>query len=92
MKKIFIPLLLIVFPVIAYALNVHEFKAHINDYAAVVAPATFQKPENCPSEFEKTGSTRIVVSIIPGLRGENNEEYAITTARTWKTGQKGKDK
>jgi len=91
MKKTVILILLLLFPCLAYTLDVPPLRGHVNDYAALLSPATVQELEQRLSDFERSDSTQIVVLIIPTLSGENLEEFSIKVAENWKIGQKGVD-
>lgn len=75
----------------AFGLEVPPLKARVNDYAAVLAPATERQLENSLAAFEDAESTQIVVLTIPELEGEPIEGFAIRVAEQWKIGQKGLD-
>jgi uncharacterized protein len=91
MKKTAIVILLLLLPCMVHALEVPPLRGHVNDYAALLSPATVQELEQRLSDFERSDSTQIVVLIIPTLSGENLEEFSIKVAENWKIGQKGVD-
>jgi uncharacterized protein len=91
MKRTVIVILLLLIPCLAQALEVPPLRGHVNDYAALLSPATVQELEQRLSDFERSDSTQIVVLIIPTLSGENLEEFSIKVAENWKIGQKGVD-
>jgi uncharacterized protein len=63
----------------------------VNDYAAILAPATVQQLENSLKTFEADQSTQLVVLTIPSLEGEVLEEFSIRVAEQWKIGREGLD-
>ena len=91
MKKILVILVLCLFPLVAYPLDVPPLRGHINDYAAILSPAVSQELERRLSDFERSDSTQIVVLTLPTLAGDNLEEFSIKVAESWKIGQKGVD-
>lgn len=84
-------LILFLFPVMAYALDVPPLRAHVNDYAGMLSTGTVQELERSLTAFERSDSTQIVVLTIPALGGENLEEFSIRVAESWRVGQKGVD-
>jgi uncharacterized protein len=78
-------------PSVARALPVPPLTAHINDYAHMISERVAAGLERELAELEKTDSTQIVVLTIPGLEGENIEEFSIKAAEAWKIGSKGAD-
>jgi uncharacterized protein len=78
-------------PSVARALPVPPLTAHINDYAHMISEPVAGELERELAGLEKTDSTQIVVLTIPGLEGENIEEFSIKVAEAWKIGSKGVD-
>ena len=78
-------------PLVAGALSVPPLTAHVNDYAHMISGQTAAGLERELAGLEKTDSTQIVVLTIPGLEGENLEEFSIKVAEAWKIGSKGVD-
>jgi uncharacterized protein len=76
---------------VASALPVPPLVAHINDYAHMISAPAAQELERELAELEKSDSTQIVVLTIPGLEGEDLEEFSIKVAEAWKIGSKGID-
>ena len=75
----------------AGALPVPELSGHVNDYARMISPAAAQGLERDLTKFEASHSTQIVVLTIPGLKGENLEDFSIKVAESWKIGHKDID-
>ncbi|HTP65075.1 MAG TPA: TPM domain-containing protein [Geobacteraceae bacterium] len=88
--KYFLAIIVALFSLVttAFALDVPQLRGHVNDYAAVLSPATVQELEATLTEFERTDSTQIVVLTIPSLEGENIEQFSIKVAEAWRIGQK----
>lgn len=78
-------------PARAAALEVPSLSAHVNDYAGMLSQQTAGDLERFLTEFERSDSTQVVVLTIPGLEGENLEEFSIKVAEAWKVGWKGID-
>jgi len=78
-------------PINAAALEVPRLKGHVNDYAAMLSPASERQLEALLTDFEQKESTQIVVLTIPSLQGDSLEDFSIRVAETWKIGQKKLD-
>jgi len=78
-------------PLSARALPAPELRGHVNDYGHMIGPETAAGLERALVRFEGTDSTQIVVLTIPGLEGENLEEFSIKVAEAWRIGSKGVD-
>lgn len=91
MRRFIITILFLLLPCVASALDVPPLRAHVNDYAAILSPATVERLEQALADFERSDSTQIVVLTIPTLEGENLEEYSVKVAEAWRIGQKGVD-
>ena len=75
----------------AMALDVPTLKGHVNDYAAMLSPASQRQLEAVLTDVEQKDSTQIVVLTIPSLEGDSLEDFSIRVAEAWKIGQKGTD-
>ena len=73
------------------ALEVPPLRGYVNDYAAMISPATRNRLEEELKGFEQTDSTQLVILTIPSLEGEPIESFSIRVGEIWKIGQKGKD-
>ncbi|MGB3212175.1 MAG: TPM domain-containing protein [Desulforhopalus sp.] len=73
------------------AREVPPLTARVNDYAAMLSPATRQQLESVLAALEKDESTQLVVLTINSLDGENLEEYSLKVVEKWQLGQKGID-
>ena len=82
---------LLLLPSPSMALEVPALTARVNDYAAILSPATVQQLEGSLKAFETDQSTQIVVLTIPSLEGEVLEEFSTRVFERWKIGQKGHD-
>ena len=69
MNKLLAILLFLFLPWTAYALDVPQLSAHVNDYAGMLSPAAKQELERSLADFERSDSTQIVVLTIPTLAG-----------------------
>ena len=75
----------------AKALAVPSLTGRVNDYAAMLSPATRQQLDNVLASLEKEDSTQLAVLTINSLEGENLEEFSLQVAEKWRLGQKGLD-
>ncbi|MDK9706483.1 MAG: TPM domain-containing protein [Desulforhopalus sp.] len=75
----------------ALAIEVPKLIARVNDYAAILSPATRQQLEDSLAKLEREESTQIAVLTITSLQGEVLEEFSLKVAETWRLGQKGRD-
>jgi uncharacterized protein len=75
----------------AFALAVPKLTGRVNDYAAMLSPATRQQLESVLADFERQESTQLAVLTIPSLEGAVLEEYSLQVAESWRLGQKGRD-
>jgi uncharacterized protein len=75
----------------AAALEPPPLTARVNDYAAILSPATRQQLENVLTDLERKESTQLAVLTITSLEGANLEEFSLKVAETWRLGQKGRD-
>jgi uncharacterized protein len=73
------------------AASLPKLTGRVNDYAAMLSPATRQQLENVLARFEQEESTQLVVLTIPSLDGAVLEEFSLKVAETWRLGQKGRD-
>jgi uncharacterized protein len=76
---------------ICWALEVPALKGRVNDYAAILSPATRSQLEQALAAFEAAESTQIVVLTIPSLQGESIETFSMQVAEQWRIGQKKLD-
>ena len=70
------------------ALDVPPLRGRVNDYGALLSPATINQLETILKDLETTDSTQIVVLTIPSLQGDNLENFSLKTAETYEIGQK----
>ncbi len=75
----------------ANALEVPPLKSRVNDYAAMLSPATVSQLENSLALFEQQQSTQLVVLTVASLAGDSLEDFSLRVADTWKIGQQGRD-
>jgi uncharacterized protein len=75
----------------AFALEIPPLKGRVNDYAAMLAPATVDQLERSLAAFEQEQSTQIVVLTVASLEGDSLEDFSLRVAETWKIGRQGLD-
>lgn len=75
----------------ASARDIPSLTARVNDYAAMLAPATRQQLESVLAALEKEESTQLAVLTIDSLQGENLEEFSLKVVEKWQLGQKRLD-
>ncbi len=75
----------------ATARDIPSLTARVNDYAAMLSPATRQQLESVLTSLEKEESTQLAVLTIDSLQGENLEEFSLKVVEKWRLGQKGLD-
>jgi uncharacterized protein len=73
------------------ARDIPSLSARVNDYAAMLSPATRQQLESVLAALEKEESTQLAVLTIDSLQGENLEEFSLKVVEKWRLGQKGLD-
>src|SRR5512146_572764 len=88
---LYLTLLFFVIPREVCALEVPRLKGRVNDYAAMLSPATVRQLEASLKELEQSDSTQIVVLTIPSLEGDSIEDFSIRVAEKWKIGAKSLD-
>lgn len=75
----------------AIALEVPPLKGRVNDYAAMLSPATVSQLENSLALFEQQQSTQLAVLTVASLAGDSLEDFSLRVAETWKIGRQGLD-
>ncbi len=75
----------------AEALAVPALNGRVNDYAAMLSPATRQQLEKVLAALEQEESTQLALLTINSLEGENLEEFSLKVAEQWQLGQKNLD-
>jgi len=75
----------------AFALDVPTLQGRVNDYAAMLSPATTAQLNSVLQTIESTDSTQIVVLTIRSLEGDSLEDFSLRVVETWQLGQKGFD-
>ncbi|TXF11289.1 TPM domain-containing protein [Pelomicrobium methylotrophicum] len=82
---------------LALALPLHaqapvpELRARVTDLAGMLSDAQRQALAQRLAAFEKKKGSQIAVLIVPTVRPETIEQYAIRVAEQWKLGRKGVD-
>ncbi len=91
MKK-FIIIFIITFLVFNLsALKIPALKGRVNDYANVLISTEEEALERLLKKEEEKTSSQYALLIIPGLEGENLEDYSLRVAEQWGIGQKDRD-
>lgn len=91
MKKIIIILLLLfALPTLAYY-NPGQPGGFINDYTDTLTNEQKQALENKLSQFKKETGNEIAVVLIPSLKEDMIENFAVKLFEDWKIGKQGKD-
>lgn len=73
------------------ALEIPSLTSRVNDYAAMLSPATKQQLESVLAALEKSDSTQLAVLTISSLEGQNLEDFSLKVVEKWKLGQKSLD-
>lgn len=89
-KTIAILLFLFALPALAYY-NPGQPVGLVNDYSGTLTAEQKQALETKLSQFEKDTSNEIAVVMIPNLREDTIENFAVKLFEDWKIGKKGKD-
>jgi uncharacterized protein len=92
MRAFFVFLVLAVNPILGTNLDVPSKPAlYFNDYASVVDHNTALQLNEKLAQYERESSNQIVVAIFSSLNGQNLEEFAARTFKSWGMGQKDKN-
>ncbi len=75
----------------ASGLQIPTLQGRVNDYAAMLSPATEQQLDSVLAMLEAEESTQLVVLTITSLEGANLEEFTLEVAESWQIGQEGLD-
>ena len=75
----------------AFALSVPELTGRVNDYAALLTPATEARIDALLTRLERDTGAQVVVLTIDSLQGEPLEDYSLRVAETWKLGRADAD-
>lgn len=84
-------LLILLFPVLAAALDVPALTGRVNDRANIIAPDARQRIEQKLAALEQRTGVQIAVLTIPSLEGDSLEDFSLRVVQAWKLGQAGKD-
>ena len=77
-------------PALAYS-NPGKPAGFVNDFAQLLTGDQRPALEAKLTQFTKDTSNEITVAIIPGLKGDTIENYAVELFKAWGIGQKNKD-
>ncbi len=69
-------------------MEVPSLTARVNDYAAMLSPATRQQLESVLASLEQEESTQLAVLTINSLEGENLEEFSLKVVEKWQAWSK----
>jgi uncharacterized protein len=83
--------LLLPLPAGVYSRDVPYLAGRVNDTAGLLSPQAVKELEAVLKAHEDSTSNQVVVLTIPGLEGDDLEEFSVKVAETWKIGQKEKD-
>jgi uncharacterized protein len=67
------------------------YTGYVNDYAHILSASDVQSLNALSAELAKKTGVQLATVIIPSLKDENIDDYAIKLFETWGIGQKGKD-
>lgn len=84
-------LLVLLFPVLAAALDVPALAGRVNDHANIIAPDARQRIEQKLAGLEQRTGVQIAVLTVPSLEGDSLEDFSLRVVEAWKLGQQGKD-
>lgn len=74
------------------ASDVPAIKGRVNDYANVLSPSEESKLEEKLAAIERLpDNPQVAILIVSDIDGKSIDDYAISVARKWGVGQKGKD-
>jgi uncharacterized protein len=91
MTKINKIILLLLFSVNCYALNVPTLSGRVVDNAQMLDSNTKQQIESILINHENKTTDQVALLTIPSLEGDSLEDFSIRVVNEWKLGKKGKD-
>ncbi len=91
MMKINKIILLLLFSVNCYALNVPTLSGRVVDNAQMLDSNTKQQIESILINHENKTTDQVALLTIPSLEGDSLEDFSIRVVNEWKLGKKGKD-
>lgn len=90
-RNLILYMVLITVSTMAFAFQVPELHARVNDNAHMFSVATVAELENSLAAIEHANGVQVAILTIESLNGVPLESAAIKTANTWALGTKGKD-
>ena len=75
----------------ALADDLPALRAHVNDYAQILAPDRAAALEARLADYEARTQHQFALLTVDSLGGQDIETYSIHVAEKWKLGRKGKD-
>jgi len=75
----------------AQELPVPELSARVTDLTATLAADQRERMEAKLAAFEREKGAQIVVLLVPSVKPETVEQYALRVVEAWKVGRKGVD-
>ncbi len=91
MRKIYLALIFLIFPVFGYAENIPQPVGRVNDFANVIDSGYKEKLNSLIEELEEKTTAEIAVVTINSIAPYDEKEYARLLFDNWKPGKKGKD-
>ncbi len=92
MKKLLLVSILLLIPSIAFAYtSPGNPSGHVNDFAGVLSANAKSDLEELLAGYEQKNGAQIAVAVIPELKDETIETFAVRLYQEWGIGQKDKD-
>lgn len=66
-------------------------QGYVSDAVGVMSPQQIQVMENFAHELERKTTAQLAVVIVPSVRPDSIEQYAVRLFEQWGIGQRGKD-
>ena len=90
-KTIFVALLLTVFSLPIFSLEVPAWTGPVNDLAQVMTDQQRQELTDYLTNLNNQTGIQMAVLTVPSLEGDSIEDFSFRTASAWKLGQKKED-
>ena len=90
-KSIFVALLLAVFSLPIFALEVPAWTGPVNDLAQVMTAQQRQELTDYLTNLNNQTGIQMAVLTVPSLEGDSIEDFSFRTASAWKLGQAKED-
>lgn len=66
-------------------------KGYVNDFANILTSVEKDSLEQELSNYEQTSGNEIAIAVVPTLKGDTIEDFAVKAFEEWKVGKKGQD-